>query len=272
MSTFYDRFLARRGALRSVLCVGIDPDPAAIPNSDSGIEGTFSFLREIIQATAPYACAYKPNVAFFEVLGPAGWDLFGRIVQCIRREAPEALIVADAKRGDLANTARFYAETFFKTYNCDGLTVNPYMGMESLAPYDQFSDRGVFALCLTSNPGAVDFQMQGSPPLFEQVARSVQERNAITRNYWMVAGATRDADSLSRIKSIAPSVPLLIPGVGAQGGELGVVLRNCGADVLVNASRSILYAYKEHSGVSRGEAAARSAKNVVDEMRSLLSF
>ncbi len=272
MSSFYDRFLARRKDLRSVLCVGLDPDAALNPESASNPEGVLKFLSEIVRATAAFACAYKPNVAFFEVLGPAGWELFARVVGVIRREAPGALIVADAKRGDLANTARFYADTFFRTYDCDGVTVNPYMGMDSLAPYDSSADRAVFALCLTSNPGAADFQMQGEPPLFERIAASIAARNEQTRNYWMVAGATRTSESLSRIRALAPRVPLLIPGVGAQGGELASVLRICGADVLVNSSRGIVYAYREMKGATPAEAAAAAAEKLVVEMQSCISL
>src|SRR5207245_2502021 len=135
----------------------------------------------------------------------------------IRLVVPGALVIADAKRGDLGNTARFYADAFFSQYRCDGITVNPYMGIESLAPYEAFDDRAIFVLCLTSNPGSSQFQLRGTPPLYEQVALAVQERQTVKPVYWMVAGATQTGDSLKKIKTLAPDVPLLIPGIGEQG-------------------------------------------------------
>ncbi|MCE9599230.1 MAG: orotidine-5'-phosphate decarboxylase [Spirochaetia bacterium] len=263
--------MARRSNKHSVLCVGLDPDPALLPAQFNGVNGVLSFLQLIVRATANEACAYKPNVAFFEAMGQAGWEIFTALIETIRKESPESLIVADAKRGDLGNTARFYAQTFFDTYDCDGLTVNPYMGLESLHPYDSYPDRGVFTLCLTSNPGAAQFQLRGTPPLYEEVAAAVEERQRITGNYWMVAGATRASESLTRIKKLAPSVPLLIPGIGAQGGELATVLNACGTDVLINSSRGIMYAYKE-TGKDIDTAANGAALKLNQEIKALVSL
>lgn len=268
MSTFYERFLARRSSKRSVLCVGLDPDPSHLPPDFHGAQGALSFLQLIVRATANQACAYKPNIAFFEAMNQSGWSIFASLIETIRKEAPDALIVADAKRGDLANTARFYAQTFFDVYDCDGLTVNPYMGIESLHPYDEYTTRGVFALCLTSNPGAGEFQLRGTPPLYEEVAAAVEARHRLTGNYWMVAGATRTGESLTRIKQVAPSVPLLIPGIGAQGGELATVLGACGKDVLINSSRGIMYAYKA-SGKDIAESAHAAAVELNREIQEL---
>ncbi|MBL8021321.1 MAG: orotidine-5'-phosphate decarboxylase [Leptospirales bacterium] len=263
--------MARRSNKRTILCVGLDPDPSLLPSAYQGSTGILSFLDLIVRATADQACAYKPNVAFFEAMGEPGWGIFASLISTIRKVAPEALIVADAKRGDLGNTAKFYAQTFFDRYDCDGLTVNPYMGIESLQPYDTYPDRGVFALCLTSNPGAAEFQLRGTPPLYEAVAAAVEARHRLTGNYWMVAGATREAESFSRIKSLAPNVPLLIPGIGAQGGELGTVLRTCGKDVLINSSRGIMYAYKE-SGKDIAESAHNAAGKLNGEIQDLVGF
>lgn len=267
MSTFYDRFLSRKANTRSLLCVGLDPDPALQPEGYRTADTMVSYLLRIAEATSASAVAYKPNVAFFEAMGAAGWEAFGQLLRGLRQIAPEALIVADAKRGDLANTARFYARTFFETYDCDGLTVNPYMGMDSLAPYFEYRERGIFALCLTSNAGSIDFELHGSPPLFEVVASRMEEQNQKTGNVWMVAGATRAAEQLSRIRKAAPGVPFLVPGIGAQGGDLAAVLSVSGSGALVNASRSILYA--DPTGDSAA-AAEKAALSLVNEMRALL--
>ncbi len=267
MSTFYARFLSRRAYTRSVLCVGLDPDPALQPAEFRSSDTMVDYLLRIVEATASFAAAFKPNIAFFEAQGPAGWQSFARLVEGIRRISPESLIVADAKRGDLANTSRFYARTFFEVYDCDGVTVNPYMGMDSLKPYLDFAERGVFVLCLTSNPGASDFQLQGTPPLYEVVASSMEEQNQKSSNVWMVAGATKSVEQLKRIRAIAPSVPFLVPGIGAQGGDLAAVLSVTGAEVLVNSSRSILYADPAGDFAAGAEKAARA---LAEQMRVLL--
>lgn len=267
MSTFYARFLSRRAYAHSVLCVGLDPDPTLQPSEFRTPDSMVDYLLRIAEATAPCAAAFKPNVAFFEAQGPQGWKNFARLIDGIRRFAPDVPIIADAKRGDLANTARFYAKTFFETYDCDGLTVNPYMGMDSLEPYLAYLDRGVFVLCLTSNPGAADFELHGSPPLFEAVAARMETENQKSSNVWMVAGATKSTEQLKRIRAIAPSVPFLVPGIGAQGGDLAGVLSATGAEVLVNASRSILYAEPQGDFVAGAEKAART---LTEQMRALL--
>lgn len=247
--------------------MGLDPDPALQPAAFRTTGAMTDYLLRIVEATESLAVAFKPNVAFFEALGPEGWTAFARLLEGIRKVAPESLVVADAKRGDLGNTARFYARTFFDVYGCDGLTVNPYMGMDSLEPYLSHADRGVFVLCLTSNSGASDFQLKGEPPLFEVVAASMEKQNQKSGNVWMVAGATKSSGQLERIRAIAPSVPLLVPGIGAQGGDLAAVLSVTGAGVLVNASRSILYADPQGDFVAGAEKAART---LTEQMRALL--
>lgn len=247
--------------------MGLDPDPALQPPGFRSPDTMVDYLLRIVEATAPSAAAFKPNIAFFEAQGPEGWTSFARLIDGIRKISADSLIIADAKRGDLANTSRFYARTFFEVYDCDGVTVNPYMGMDSLEPYLAFKDRGVFVLCLTSNPGAADFQLHGSPPLFERVASSIEEQNQKTGNVWMVGGATRSIEQLARIKTAAPSVPLLVPGIGAQGGDLASVLSVTGANVLVNASRSILYAEPEGDFAAGAE---KSARLLAGQMRALL--
>ena len=268
LSTFYDRFAQARQAHRSLLCVGLDPDPQLMPAAVSRDRaGMGDFLTRVVAGTAAVAVAYKPNLAFFEAL-PFGEGLLGDTVERIRTLAPAAQIIGDAKRGDISNTTRGYARAAFERFGFDAVTANAYMGMESLEPFLEYRDRATIVLCLTSNPGANQFQLQGAPPLFEQVARAVAERNTVTRNLWLVVGATRSADGIRRVRELAPSVPLLVPGIGAQGGDLGSVLGLCGGECLVNVGRTVMYATTDLSDTERRAAAAAEA--IVAEMRRIL--
>ena len=272
MSSFYDRYSTERRRKGSVLCVGLDPDPARLPEGyDRGdiIPAIRSFLADVIRATGELAVAYKPNLAFFEVLGPRGMELFADVLEEVRSLAPEALIIADAKRGDVGHTAERYAKTFFETYQCDAVTLRPYMGMDTIDPFLAYRERAAIVLCHTSNAGAPEFQESGEPPLYLRMAAAVATRNEETGNLWMVVGATRDPASIRRIRDEAPDVPLLVPGVGAQGGDLEGVLEAAGQDVLIYAGRAILYAAPERDGVAR--AAAAEAERLVRVMRTYLS-
>ena len=268
VSTFYARFGDARRIRRSVLCVGLDPDPALLPAGVSASRKSIrAFLHRVVSGTAEMAVAYKPNLAFFESF-PFGEVLLEDTVADIRTAAPHALIVADAKRGDISNTTQGYARAVFERFGFDAVTANPYMGIESLEPFIKYENRATIVLCLTSNPGASEFQMVGTPPLFEQVASAVAARHATAGNLWLVVGATRSTAGIRRVRALAPSVPLLVPGVGAQGGDLEAVLRICGADCLVNVGRSILYAGKDEAGAER--ASRDAAQAVVTEMRRIL--
>jgi len=269
MSTFNKKYKKISEEKRSLLCVGLDPDPERLPSGYSAEPaGTGEFLRTVIDATAEFAAAYKPNLAFFEAMGPSGLVVFQEILNTIRQRAPGSVIVADAKRSDLASTSRFYARTFFETYDCDAVTVNPYMGIDSVEPFTTSPEKGCFLLCLTSNPGALQFEKHGSPPLFEVVASEAVKLNDRTDNIGLVTGATRDAEDLKRLRSLAPDLPFLVPGIGAQGGDLRMVLETVGANCLINMSRSILYASNTKNGVHDGAAVA--AAGVVETMRSLI--
>lgn len=271
MSTFYDRFTARRRQVRSLLCVGLDPDPERIPGGYDGgdiINETLLFLGDVIEATAPYTVAYKPNLAFFERLGTQGFLLFDTLLRVIRQIAPGALIIADAKRGDVDTTAQHYARAYFEFYGCDAMTISPYMGLDTLIPFGAYREKGVVVLCHTSNPGAPLFQEHGDPPLYLRVAEEVARLNAESGNYWLVVGATRSADSIARIRQVAPKVPFLIPGVGAQGGDLRAAIEAAGSDCLINVSRAILYA-GEHRDVTP-RLAANAAQEYAAEMRTFL--
>lgn len=273
--SFRARFESLRKSRRSVLCVGLDPDPDKIPPgyaeaySDDN-ERILAFLTDIVIATAHQAVAYKPNLAFYECRGVAGLVLFEKVLRLIREKAGETLIIADAKRGDIGNTAERYAQSFFESFDCDAITLSPYMGMDTLEPFAAYADRAVIALCHTSNPGASQFQSVGEPALYLRVAQAVQQMNATTGNLWLVVGATRDVTSIQRIRAVAPDVPFLIPGVGAQGGDLEGALRAAGPDVLINAGRALMYAADHRDHVI--EAAAAGADQMLSVMRQVFDF
>lgn len=247
-----------------MLCIGLDPDPERLPKHllrRHGLaDAVLEFNRSIIDATAGSACAFKLNLAFFEVLEDRSWDVLRDTVALI----PDGLLaIADGKRGDIGNSARFYAESVFGRMDFDACTVSGYMGRDSVAPFLDYEGRGVFVLVRTSNAGASDFQMldcEGTP-LFERVARTAmtweQDRSG---TIGFVVGAT-DAAPLHAIRSFAPDVPFLIPGIGAQGGDAAAVMRSAGrGPVLINSSRSIIYA-------SAGEDFAEAARAAAEALR-----
>ena len=245
----------------SCLCVGLDPDVDRIPEHvarGADVESRIvAFTTRIIEATAESACAYKLNLAFYERHGAAGWNALRRTAQAI----PAGTIkIADAKRGDIGNTARFYAEAFFEAMTFDACTLSPYMGVDSIAPFAAYPDKAVFVLCRTSNESADDFQLYGQAgPLFLEVARTAGAWEATFPGaIGLVVGATRPED-LAIVRDAAPTLPFLIPGVGAQGGDPRQTVRASrtdGGQILVNSSRSILYA---SSGPDFEDAASREA-------------
>jgi orotidine-5'-phosphate decarboxylase len=273
---FLDKLLAASRQQNSLLCVGLDPEPDRLPaqlQSMPVARAVTHFCRGIIEATAPYVCAFKPNLAFFEVLGPEGMYVFQEVLRAIPSHIP---IIADAKRGDLANTARNYAATVFDVYGCDAVTVNPLLGYDSVAPFLAYEKKGAFFLCRTSNPSARDFQdlmvfgEQGHvSPLYEVIAQRVQSWNK-AGNCGLVVGATYPQE-LSTIRSMCPGMPILIPGVGAQGGNLeaSVVagVDASGEKAIIAVSRAILYAGEgEDSAVSAANE-ARALRNRINEAR-----
>ena len=244
---------------KSFLCVGLDTDPSKLPTGVSALE----FNKAIIDATREFAVAYKPNLAFYEAMGRQGWDILEETVAYIGNEH---FTIADAKRGDIGNTSSYYAKAFFETYGFDSITVAPYMGKDSVSPFLQFQDKWAIVLALTSNEGSKDFQTQkiGEEYLFEKVLRDVASWGT-DENTMFVVGATK-AESLAQIRKIIPNHFLLVPGVGAQGGSLQDVVKygmNSEVGLLVNASRSILYA---SSGADYAIAAAAEAKKMQEEM------
>lgn len=253
---------------KTFLCVGLDTDinkiPAHLKKEDDPI---FAFNKAIIDATAPYCVAYKPNLAFYECYGLKGMLAFEKTIQYIKENHPNHFIIADAKRGDIGNTSKMYAQTFFEEYNLDSVTVAPYMGEDSVKPFLEYEGKWVILLALTSNKGSHDFQLtedkQGER-LFEKVLKKSQEWGT-TENLMYVVGATQ-GKMFEDIRRMAPEHFLLVPGVGAQGGSLQEVCKygmtkDCG--LLVNSSRGIIYASAD---TDFAEVAAVKAKELQEEM------
>lgn len=255
---------------KSFLCVGLDTDINKIPRHLLAAEDpVFEFNRAIIDATAPYCVAYKPNTAFYECMGSKGWQTLKRTVGYIREQHPKMFIIADAKRGDIGNTSAMYARTFFEEMDVDAVTVAPYMGEDSIVPFLQYPGKWVILLALTSNKGAFDFQFTKDAcgdTLYEKVLKTSKQW-ATEEQMMYVVGATK-ADMLAGIRDIVPNSFLLVPGVGAQGGSLKEVCRygmnnECG--LLVNSSRAIIYADQTERFA---EVAAEKAREVANEMAS----
>jgi len=259
-------------AKRSVLCVGLDTDLEKIPThllkEDDPV---FAFNKAIIDATAAFTVAYKPNIAFYESMGVKGWQSLEKTIQYLDAKYPEIFTIADAKRGDIGNTSKMYAKAFFENMNFDSITVAPYMGEDSVTPFLDFPNKWVILLGLTSNKGAFDFQFIENAEgevLFESVMKKAQKW-ATADQLMFVLGATK-TEHLARLRSIAPEHFFLVPGVGAQGGSLEEVLKqatNKDYGVLVNSTRGIIY---QSNGLDFAQAAGSAARTLQQEMERLL--
>ncbi len=258
---------------KSLLCIGLDIDIERIPPFLlTELDPLFYFNRAIVEATHDCAAAYKLNIAFYEALGIPGWDLLERTLSIM---PPNVMIIADAKRGDIGNSSRKYAETFFKTFAFDAITVNPYMGFDALQPFLEYEDKGIYVLGLTSNTGALDFQylkVENEMPLYLKVAEKVVEWNFVYGNLGLVVGGTH-ANEVAQIREQAPQIPFLVPGIGAQGGNLELAVKNAvshdGRGALFNASRSIIYA---SSGHDFAEVAHERAHHLKEQINLILSL
>ena len=269
--TFIDKLRARWQQADSLVCVGLDPDPAKFPDAFVDDEDAlFSFCRDIVDATAGYACAFKPQIAYFAAHN-GGEAALQRLVAHINGAHPDVPVILDAKRGDIGSTAAQYAVEAFERYGADAVTLNPYMGRDSADPFLQYNDRGCVFLCHTSNPGARDFQeltvsdgSGGGEPLYQRIARTIAGEWNADGNCALVVGATFP-EELKVIRGIVGDMPLLIPGIGAQGGDIEAVVRNGrtadGTGLVINSSRGILYA---SSGAGYAEAAADAARDLRD--------
>ncbi|MES2839931.1 MAG: orotidine-5'-phosphate decarboxylase [Pseudomonadota bacterium] len=275
--TFLDMLRGAERQNRSLLCVGLDPDPARFPSRLKGdASRIYDFCAAIVEATADTAIAFKPQIAYFAA--HRAEEQLERLMEHMRRTAPQVPVILDAKRGDIGSTAQQYAIEAFERYGADAVTLSPFMGFDSVEPYLQYHGKGAFLLCRTSNPGGDDLQNQrlasveGAPLLYEHVARLAQGPWNLNGQLGLVVGATYPAE-IERVREIAPTLPLLIPGVGAQGGDAVATVRaglrtqgdTTTGPIIVNSSRAILYA---SDGDDFAAAARRVALKTRDELQA----
>jgi len=253
----------------TLVCVGLDPEPGKFPaHIQTGDDPVFTFCRAIIDATAEYACAFKPQIAHFAALGAE--DALTCIITHIHQNHPDIPVILDAKRGDIGSTAGYYAREAFERYQADAVTLNPYLGRDSVQPFLDREDKGVILLCRTSNPGAGDVQdlPVNGRPLYQHLAQMIADKWDLHNNCALVVGATWP-EQLREVRAIIGEMPLLVPGVGAQGGDAKAVVQNAktadGTGLIVSASRSILYA---SSGEDYAQAAANAARVLRDTLNA----
>jgi len=269
--TFIDKLFSAWTRNDSLLCVGLDPDIARFPAHLQGQpDGIVRFCKAIIDATADLACAFKPQIAYFAALRAE--DQLEAICNYLRSSYPQIPVVLDAKRGDIGATAEQYAREAFERYGADAVTVNPYMGFDSVAPYLEWQDRGVIILCRTSNPGGSDLQFlnAGGKPIYQHVAQLVAEKWNTNGQCGLVVGAAFP-DELAQVRRIVGDMPLLVPGIGAQGGDIHATVNAGktaqGTGMMINSSRAILYAKAdEQAGEDFAQAARRVALETRDEI------
>jgi orotidine-5'-phosphate decarboxylase len=266
---FVQKYQNRAQSHNTMLCVGLDPDISKLPPSIGGRGGAiYSFCREIVDATADLVCAYKPQIAYFA--SARAEDQLEQLIDYIHQNYPDIPVILDAKREDIGSTPNHYAEEAFERYQADAVTVNPYMGFDSIEPYLAYQDRGVFILCRTSNPGGSDLQFlelnNGQVPqkLFEKVAQLAADQWNTTGQIGLVVGATFPAEIEAVRHIVGDSMPLLIPGIGAQGGDtVATVKAGHGTNLLINSSRAILYA-------SSDQDFAQAARHVAMQTRDAI--
>ena len=275
--TFLDMLGAAERQNNSMLCVGLDPEPAKFPGKLKGeASRIYDFCAAIVDSVADLVSSFKPQIAYFAAHRAEGQ--LERLIAHMRRVAPQVPIILDAKRGDIGSTAEQYAIEAFERYGADAVTLSPFMGFDSVAPYLKYHGKGAFLLCRTSNPGGDDLQNQrlasveGQPLLYEHIARLAQGPWNLNGQLGLVVGATYPAE-IERVRSLAPTLPLLIPGVGAQGGDAAATVRagwrgdadQSSAPVIVNSSRAILYA---SSGADFAQAAREAARSTRDTLQA----
>jgi orotidine-5'-phosphate decarboxylase len=270
--TFIDKLSAAWTANNSLLCVGLDPDIAKFPaHLRQQPDAIFAFCKAIIDATADIACAFKPQIAYFAALRAE--DQLEAICEYLRTTYPQIPIVLDAKRGDIGATAEQYAREAYERYGADAVTVNPYMGFDSVAPYREWKDRGVIILCRTSNPGGSDLQFLNADgkPVYQHVAQLVADKWNTNGQCGLVVGATFPSE-LAQVRKIVGDMPLLVPGIGAQGGDIEATVNAGktanGTGMMINSSRAILYAKADEKA---GEDFARAARRVAIETRDAVN-
>ena len=268
---FIGRLAARWRAADSLLCVGLDPDRSRFPPHlrDAG-DAVFRFCREIVDATGDLVCAFKPQIAYFASMRAE--SQLERLIDHVRQQHPAVPVILDAKRGDIGATAEHYAREAFERYGADAVTLSPYMGYDSIQPFLAYADRGAFLLCRTSNPGGADLQMldAGGEPLYQRLARLVANEWNTQGQLGLVVGATYPAE-LAAVRSVAGELPLLVPGIGAQGGDIAAtVAAGQSADgfgMVINSSRAILYAGNGEDFAEHARAVALATRDEINRHR-----
>ena len=270
---FTEKLSARTRSADSMLCVGLDPDPQKFPQCVLGEpDPIYAFCEQIVRSTAPYVCAFKPQIAYFAANRAEA--ALERIIALIKTEHPDIPVILDAKRGDIGSTAKQYAKEAFVRFNADAVTLSPYMGFDTIEPYFEYPDRGVIVLCRTSNPGGKDIEelVVGDEMVYERIARLAGSSWNKTGQMCLVVGATQPRE-IATVRRLAPAVPLLVPGIGAQGGDVNAAVA-AGLDaegwgMIINSSRAVIYAGKdEHFGQAAADA-ARSTRDAIRAAKAL---
>ena len=272
---FTQQLRARSIAADSMLCVGLDPDVKRFPACITGREAIFEFCRAIVDATAPFDCAFKPQIAY--LASESAEDALVALIAYIHEKHPDIPVILDEKRGDIGSTAKHYALEAFERFKADAVTLSPYMGGDTIEPFLEYEEKGIFLLCRTSNPGGADIEelvTEDGLAVFEHVARLSQSAWNKTGELGLVAGATRP-DEIRRIRAQAPSLPLLMPGIGAQGGDVNAaVAAGLDADgwgMVINSSRAVLYAGTDENFESAAAEAARRTRDAIRNAKALVS-
>lgn len=269
MPNFVQRLDAACGKNQSLLCVGLDPEPSLMP-----VEDIFTFNREIVDATSDLVCAYKPNLGFYEAVGIPALEALQRTIEHIRNVAPEVLIIGDAKRGDIGNTAKKYAQALFETWEFDAATINAYGGRDTVQPFLDYKDKGVFIWCRSSNPSSRDFQSRETISKDGDKTHALYQTVALEANGWnengnvgLVLGATYPKE-LSEVRALCPEVPFLIPAIGAQKGALEESVRGGvdtnGRRAIISSSRGVLYASKNRDFAAAARQAAQNLRDTIN--------
>jgi orotidine-5'-phosphate decarboxylase len=255
----------------TLVCVGLDPEPAKFPaRFANDLDAVFAFCRDIADATADYACAFKPQIAHFAALRAE--DALERLIAHLKSTHPDVPVILDSKRGDIGSTAQHYASEAFDRYGADAVTVNPYLGRDALQPFLDRADRGVIILCRTSNPGAGELQdlLVAGRPLYQHVAEKAAIEWNANGNIALVVGATWPGQ-LAEVRALVKDMPLLVPGVGAQGGDAGAVVSNAktpdGTGLMVSSSRAVLYASRDDDYAAAAARAARELRDAINAHR-----
>jgi orotidine-5'-phosphate decarboxylase len=273
-ASFLDRLSARWSGQQSLLCVGLDPDPARLPDHLAGRrDALLEFCRQIVDATADLVCAFKPQAAYFAA--HRAEDQLEALIGHIRARHPDVPVILDAKRGDIGPTAEQYAREAFERYRADAVTLSPLMGFDSIEPFLQRPEQGAFLLCRTSNPGGSQLQMLdvGEGALYEKIAHLAASSWNVNGQLGLVVGATYPHE-LARVRAIAPRLPLLVPGIGAQGGDIAAVLNAglaAGGGLVINSSRAILYAGSGESFAQQARQAAQETRDRIEAQRRALA-